>query len=87
MNSGRLKLYIKDGAPRDVYEEMWSQIKKARYRLPTAETIDFYVEADEGHDDFLISLALLTEAIKGIILPAASSVIRPKRMYEGEGRF
>ncbi len=87
VNSGRLKLYDKDQAPRAVYEEMWSQIKKDRYRLPAAETIDFYMEAGEGHDDFLISLALLTEAIEGMILPAASSVVKPKRLYEGEGRF
>ncbi len=87
VNSGRLKLFSKDQAPRAVYEEMWSQIKKARYRLPVAETIDFYVEAGKGHDDFLISLALLTEAIEGMILPAASSVIRLKKMYEGKGRF
>lgn len=55
--------------------------------MPAAETIDFYVEAGEGHDDFLISLALLTEAIEGMILPAESSIVRPKKMYEGEGRF
>jgi hypothetical protein len=87
VNSGRLKLYSKDRTPRAVYDEMWSQIKKARFRLPVTETIDFYVEAGEGHDDFLISLALLTVAIERVIQPAASSVIRPKKMYEGKGRF
>lgn len=87
VNSGCLKLYDKDQAPRTVYDEMWSQIKKARYRLPMTETIDFYVEAGEGHYDFLISLALLIEAIERVIQPAASSVIRPKKIYEGKGRF
>ena len=51
------------------------------------ETIDFYVEAGEGRYDFLISLALLIKAIERVIQPAASSVIRPKKIYEGQGRF
>jgi hypothetical protein len=87
VNSGRCKLYSQQGAPSEIYQECWQQIRKARYALPAPETINFYVAPGEGHDDFLISLSLCTEALEGIIQPAASAWVRPKRLYEDEGRY
>lgn len=87
LNSGRLSLYSSSAAPGGMVEECWYQLRRARYRLPAPETLDIYVEPAEGHDDFLISLALLTEAIKAVNTPAVSTLIRPLKLYEGEGQF
>jgi hypothetical protein len=87
LNDGRLKLYEPQQAPVSIYNECWQQLRRARYRLPAPETLDFYVDPADGHDDFLISLALLTEAAQSLTLPAASTLIRPVRLYNEEGRY
>jgi hypothetical protein len=87
LNSGRLKLYAQAGAPTAIYEECWRQLRLARYRLPAPDILDFYVDPADGHDDFLISLALLTEALNTLSAPPASTLIRPKRFYQEEGQF
>jgi hypothetical protein len=87
LNSGRLKLYEAHSAPMPIYDECWRQLRLARYRLPAPETIDFYVDPADGHDDFLASLALLTEAIHSLPAPPASTLIRPKGLYRSEGWY
>ena len=87
LNSGRLKLYAAQHAPQHIYQECWQQLRLARYRLPAPEVLDMYVEPTEGHDDFLISLALLTEGIALLTAPAASTLVHPRRLYEQESRF
>jgi phage FluMu gp28-like protein len=87
LNDGRLKLYAQQQAPTGIYHECWQQLRRARYRLPAPETLDFYVDPADGHDDFLISLALLTEAAQSLNLPAASTFIRPVQLYHEEGRY
>jgi len=87
VNSGRLKLYRPQGAPPEISNECRAQIRKARYSLPAPETINFYVTPDEGHDDFLISLALCARALASIIQPAAAERITPRRSYEGESKY
>lgn len=87
INSGRLKLYTAGSAPAPLAEECWRQLRLARYRLPAPEVLDFYVDPTDGHDDFLMSLALLTEALNTLSAPAASVLVRPRRLYEEEGKF
>ncbi len=87
LNSGRLKLYTATDAPTNINIECWHQLKRARYRLPAPNILDFYVDPTDGHDDFLISLALLTEAADTLMTPAASSLVRPVRLYTDEGKF
>ena len=62
VNSGRLKLSAPDEAPSAIYEECWKQLRLARYRVPGEGLLSMYVDELEGHDDFLISVALCTEA-------------------------
>ena len=62
INSGRLKMYARDGSPE--YQEFWSQMEKARSQYRPNQTMNFYVDPAQGHDDFLVSLALLVEAAK-----------------------
>jgi hypothetical protein len=87
VNSGRLKLYNAHRAPGEIFNECWQQIRKARYALPVPETINFYVAPHEGHDDFLISLALCAQALEAIIQPAAAELVRPRKLYEDESRY
>ena len=60
VNSGELKIYAGDGSPE--YQEMWFELDKAKSFYRPSQTMNFYVDPSEGHDDFLMSLALLVEA-------------------------
>ena len=60
INSGRLKMYKGDGSAE--YQEFWFEIEKAKSQYRPNQTINFYVDPAQGHDDFLMSLALLVEA-------------------------
>ena len=60
INSGRLKMYAGDGSPE--YQEFWSEMEKAKSQYRPSQTMNFYVDPAEGHDDFLMSLALVVEA-------------------------
>jgi hypothetical protein len=87
VNTGRLKIYAPDDAPQDVYSECWKQLKLARYTIPGEGLLSMMVLPSDGHDDFLISVALCTEAIKEWSAPIVESeVVRPRRLYE-DGRY
>jgi hypothetical protein len=60
INSGRLKMYKGDGS--EEYREFWFEMEKARSQYRPNQTMNFYVEPAQGHDDFLMSLALVAEA-------------------------
>jgi hypothetical protein len=87
INSGRFTLPTRTSSPPEIYDECWKQLCLARYRLPAPDTLDMYVDPVDGHDDYLMSLVLLAEAITSITPPAISSIIRPRRWYADEGRF
>ena len=59
-NSGRLKMYAPDGSPE--FQEFNAQMEKARGYFRANQTMNFYVDPRQGHDDFLMSLALLVKA-------------------------
>jgi len=63
VNSGRLKLYRQDGSRE--YQEALFELERARVRYRPNQTMNFHVDPQEGHDDFLISLALVVQAAKG----------------------
>ena len=62
VNSGRLKLYKQDGSRE--YKETLFELERARARYRPNQTMNFYVDPQEGHDDFLVSLALVVQAAK-----------------------
>jgi hypothetical protein len=62
VNSGRLKLYKQDGSTE--YRETMFQLEKAKVQYRPNQTMNFYVDPSEGHDDFLMSLALVVEGAK-----------------------
>jgi hypothetical protein len=55
-----LKMYAADGSPE--YKEFWWQMEHARSYYRPNRTLNFYVDPSEGHDDYLMSLALLVHA-------------------------
>ena len=63
VNAGRLKLYAGDGSPE--YQEICFQIKKSNTSFRAGCTMNFFVDPADGHDDYLMSLALLVEAGRG----------------------
>ncbi len=62
VNSGRLKLYAPDGSRE--HQELWRQLERAEAHLLPNRTMTFQVAAAKGHDDFLMSLALLVQAAR-----------------------
>ena len=60
VNSGTLKMYSGDGSSE--YQEFWFEIETAKSHYRPSQTVNFYVDPAQGHDDFLMSLALLVEA-------------------------
>jgi hypothetical protein len=60
INAGRLKVYKGDGS--EEYKEFRGEMEKARSSYRPNQTMNFYVESGQGHDDFLMSLALCVEA-------------------------
>ena len=62
VNSGRLKMYKGDGSEES--QEFWFEMENAKSQYRPSQTMNFYVDPAQGHDDFLMSLALLVEAAK-----------------------
>jgi hypothetical protein len=60
INSGHLKMYAGDGSAE--YREFWHEMELARSYYRPSQTMNFYVDPAQGHDDYLTSLALLVEA-------------------------
>jgi hypothetical protein len=62
INSGGLKMYAADNS--EEYREFWLQMERAKGFYRANQTMDFCVNPADGHDDFLMSLALAAEAGK-----------------------
>jgi hypothetical protein len=60
VNAGRLKLYDADGSLE--YRHCLHELEHARAVYRANRTMSFFVNAADGHDDYLISLALLVDA-------------------------
>jgi hypothetical protein len=63
VNGGRLKVYASDGSAE--YRTLWQEVERARVSYRANRTMNFYVDPSEGHDDYLMSLALTVEAATG----------------------
>jgi hypothetical protein len=60
VNSGRLIIYAGDNS--EEYREFWWEIDNAQSQYRASQTLNFFVDPGKGHDDFLMSAALLVEA-------------------------
>jgi hypothetical protein len=75
INSGRLKLYRQDGSAE--YRELLLQLEKARSIYRPNQTLNFFVEPADGHDDYVMSLALIIQAAKGYTPRKATGQVPP----------
>jgi hypothetical protein len=53
-------MYAGDGSAE--YREFWMEVERAKNQYRANQTMNFYVDPGQGHDDFLMSLALVMEA-------------------------
>ena len=60
VNTGRVSAYAGDGSAE--YAEFWREMELAQARYRVNQTMDFFVEPSRGHDDYLMSLALMVRA-------------------------
>lgn len=60
VNSNRLHCYSADGSAE--YSEFLLEMERARSLYRPNQTINFYLDPDDGHDDYLTSLALCVKA-------------------------
>jgi len=74
VNNSRLKLYKGDGSRE--YQDTIFQLERARAQYRPNQTMNFYVDPSEGHDDFLMSLALTVEGAKDFSPRAAKGGLR-----------
>ncbi len=63
VNGGRLKAYRGDGSSQ--HREFWRQVELARVAYRANRTMNFFVDESDGHDDYLVSAALLVHASLG----------------------
>ena len=74
VNCGRLKLYKQDGSPE--YQELMFELERAKAQYRPNQTMNFYVDPQEGHDDFLMSLALVAQGGKDFSPREAKGLVR-----------
>ena len=60
INSGRLKLYQQDDS--EDYRQLMFELEKAKCVYRPNQTLNFFVDPGDGHDDYLMSLALVVQA-------------------------
>ncbi len=84
VNTGRLKMYAEDGSPES--RRFWEEARQARSVHLSGQKINFFVPAEKGHDDYLMSAALCVRAAQAVAVPAASRLIVPRRVY-GDGSY
>ena len=74
INSGRLKLYKQDGS--EEYQEMIFELEKAKSVYRPNQTLNFFVDSGDGHDDYLMSLALAVQAANKCVPRKAIGAIK-----------
>ncbi len=82
INGGRLKLYAQDGSPE--HRSTLLQLERARAVYRPNRTMGFHVAPSDGHDDFLMSLALLSAAAKNFTPRVARGADRVENLHEPE---
>lgn len=95
VNGGRVKMYsgqpasglTTDVLTTDILREFWFEMEKARSEMRAGQTLNFYVAEKDGHDDFLMSLALCLRAAQGCkAAPASAFTPAPALLYD-DGRY
>ena len=84
INTGRCTVYAPDGS--EDARALWREVELARYEMRANEVLRFFVDPSDGHDDYLMSLALCGHAADSTALPPADAVVRARPVtYDDEG--
>ncbi len=74
VNGGRLKMYRGDGSAE--HREFWLEAERARAAYRANRTMNFFVDPPEGHDDYVMSAALLVHASRDRVRRVAMGRVR-----------
>ena len=96
VNAGRLSMYAKPSASAGgrtpsasggstCWDEFWIECVACRYEVDQNQRMRFFVPDDEGHDDFVMSLALTARAAADLKPASELAVVHAKQ--ELGGRF
>jgi hypothetical protein len=84
INTGRCTVYAPDGS--EDARALWREVELARYEMRANQAITWFVPESDGHDDYLVSLALCCHAADLAAVPAADAVVRARPIsYDDEG--
>jgi hypothetical protein len=81
VNTGRLSLYKEDGS--EEWRQCRAELRAVRAEPRSGEILAWSVPESEGHDDFVVSLALCARAAESGPPPALGGLIRARP--DGEG--
>jgi len=86
VNGGRVRMYADDGSAE--CREFWAEVGQCRYAMARGmgAAMNWYVDAREGHDDFVVSLGLCVRAAARGGPEPAGVLMQAPRLYE-DGRF
>lgn len=85
VNAGACKVYSEiDATPEAA--EFWREVQLAKYEVRANKQMNFYVDEADGHDDFVLSLALAVRAGSTVSALPASTIIKPPEDFD-DGRF
>jgi hypothetical protein len=84
VNAGRVKIDANDGTKAATFCE---ETRLCRYAVAGNAAMSFFVDPRDGHDDFVVSLALCVRAAARLLPQPYSVVIPPRDDYAGEGPF
>ncbi|MBN1856931.1 MAG: hypothetical protein JW846_08260 [Dehalococcoidia bacterium] len=80
INGSRIRLYAQDGSAE--YRQTLHQLERARAVYRPNQTMSFHLAETDGHDDLLMSLALLSVAVKDFTPRVARGAERPEPLYQ-----
>ncbi len=88
VNAGRLSMYTKPtGDPlageAAKWDEFWIQCVACRYEVDQNQRMRFFVPDDEGHDDFVMSLALTARAAADLKPASELAIVHAKHGIGG----
>lgn len=87
INTERFQMYREDGEQSVEAKEFWLEMDLAQQEARSGQKINFFVPEDEGHDDFLMSSALVTWATNYIPVPpsvAGERIFRRGEDYDDD---
>ncbi|HLQ35002.1 MAG TPA: hypothetical protein VK457_20130 [Chloroflexota bacterium] len=84
VNAGRVRMYA--GGDTAEGREFWEEARLCRYAIHANTAMSFFVDDKDGHDDFVMSLALCVKAAAAASPEPAGGIVLARRLYE-DGRY